>query len=130
MPQEKSTGKKSTGNPAIYCLLAMPEAGFTPDQNISMKEIMLALTRATLNEAKIDESRQLTDIFVEELGKIVDGPERASSTQQVIYQTEQAMLDTVGKEDQYEKGLESKLAITRIAALMMSQTLSNKADFN
>ena len=130
MPQEKSTDKKSTGNPAIDCLLAMPEAGFTPDQNISMKEIMLALTRATLNEAKIDESRQLTDIFVEELGKIVDGPERASSTQQVIYQTEQAMLDTVGKEDQYEKGLESKLAITRIATLMMSQTLSNKADSN
>ena len=125
MPQEKSTG-----NPAIDCMLAMPDAGFTPEQNISMKDITLAMTRAMLNEAKIEESRPLTDIFVEELGKIVGEPQSSSSTQEVIYQTKQAISDTVGKEDQHGKELKSRLAIADIARLMMSKTLSDKAKYN
>ena len=124
------TQEKSTGNPAIDCMLAMSDAGFTPEQNISMKDITLAMTRAMLNEAKIEESRPLTDIFVEELGKIVGEPQCSSSTQEIIYQTEQAISNTVGKEDQYGKELESRLAIADIARLMMSKTLSDKAKYN
>lgn len=114
-------GTKS--NAFVDCLLAMEDAGIQPGPKISSNSILLAFLLSMRSEGEPEEPRPLTEIFVDELNKIIADP-RPLTTQEIIAQSKEVIdfLKGVGSSRALKK-----VAVIELALLMLRTNLKKEA---
>ena len=123
------SGKKSTGNIAVDCMLAIEDAGFPLGQKISSKDMLLALQIATRQENKVEENRPITEIFIAELRQILADP-RPTSTQLIIAKTQESIDEIIQGGQAYSDEGMKRISVLSYTLSMLNAQLKEESKNN
>lgn len=120
--------KKSSGNIAIDCMLAMAEV-FKPDDKVMPDQMFLALTRAKRKKYDDEECRPITEIFISEL-KLLRANDEGVSLEKTLLTVEDEIEEVTKDGNGYTTEGMKRLAVLSYTATMIRTEIRKKADSN